>query len=295
MADPTRKVPENVPGDFFVDLSCIDCDTCRQLAPDTFGETDDYAYVQTQPADEMERRAALRALVCCPTGSIGSSDGRAAAAVKGDFPLLVEERVAATPPVAIYYNGFTSRLSFGGSSYFVRHPEGNWLVDSPRFQRHLVRRLEELGGVSHIFLTHRDDVADAARYAAHFGSRRVIHAADRDAQPNAEVVLEGSDPVELDTDFLAIPTPGHTEGHSALLVSRRYLFTGDHLWWSRNRQGLIASKHVCWHSWPRQLDSLHSLLDYDFEWVLPGHGEAVHLPAHLMQVQLHELLERLRA
>ena len=38
MANPRKRVPENAPGDFFVDSTCIDCDTCRQIAPRVFGE-----------------------------------------------------------------------------------------------------------------------------------------------------------------------------------------------------------------------------------------------------------------
>ncbi len=34
MADPKKRRPENAPGDFYVDAACIDCDTCRWLAPD---------------------------------------------------------------------------------------------------------------------------------------------------------------------------------------------------------------------------------------------------------------------
>jgi len=49
MANFNKRVPENVPGEFFVDSTCIDCDTCRQLAPATFGETSTYAFVHTQP------------------------------------------------------------------------------------------------------------------------------------------------------------------------------------------------------------------------------------------------------
>ena len=40
MANPKKRLPENVPGDFFVDSTCIDCDTCRQIAPQVFAEGD---------------------------------------------------------------------------------------------------------------------------------------------------------------------------------------------------------------------------------------------------------------
>src|ERR1700680_4265733 len=91
MANPKLRVPESVPGDFFVDSTCIDCDTCRQIAPRIFGEADQSAFVRQQPHSIVERRSALHALVSCPTGSIGSLGGDSPKTVMGDFPLLVEE------------------------------------------------------------------------------------------------------------------------------------------------------------------------------------------------------------
>jgi hypothetical protein len=76
MADRAQCVPENVEGPFFVDSTCIDCDTCRQIAPATFGETGEFSYVQCQPRDIAEERAAFRALVACPTGSAGAARHR---------------------------------------------------------------------------------------------------------------------------------------------------------------------------------------------------------------------------
>ena len=70
MANPKKRVRENVPGDFFVDSTCIDCDACRQIAPTVFGEAAQTSYVKAQPAPG-ERRQAIRALLSCPTGSIG--------------------------------------------------------------------------------------------------------------------------------------------------------------------------------------------------------------------------------
>src|SRR5881409_4293625 len=72
MANFNIRVPENVPGEFFVDSTCIDCDTCRQLASETFGETAAYAFVHAQPPTAEAMRQALRALLACPTGSIGT-------------------------------------------------------------------------------------------------------------------------------------------------------------------------------------------------------------------------------
>src|SRR3954452_22617709 len=282
MASRDKAVPENVPGPFFVDTTCIDCDTCRQLAPATFGETAEFSFVQQQPRDQAERRAAIRALLACPTGSIGQADPVETRDALRDFPMPLAGGVS--------YCGFNSRKSFGGNSYFVEHPDGNWLVDSPRFVEHLARQFADRGGIRYIFLTHRDDVADAAKYAARFGAERIIHRLELSSQPDAERVIEGFEPIVLAPDFLAIPTPGHTRGHCALLYRNEFLFTGDHIWWSRNRGRLTASRDVCWHSWREQVASVALLEGYSFEWVLPGQGERAHFGRHEMREQVARLI-----
>jgi glyoxylase-like metal-dependent hydrolase (beta-lactamase superfamily II) len=191
---------------------------------------------------------------------------------------------------AVFYCGFNSEKSFGGNSYFVEHPAGNWLVDSPRYVERLAREFEARGGIRHIFLTHRDDVADAAKWAARFHAERIIHRLELAAQPGAERVIEGTDPIELVPEFWAIPTPGHTAGHCVLLFDSRFLFSGDHLWWSREGARLTASREVCWFSWPRQIASLARLTGWSFEWVLPGHGERARLPREEMRAQMANLV-----
>lgn len=49
MANPRKRVPENVAGDFFVDSTCIGCDACRQIAPSVFGEAAETSFVKAQP------------------------------------------------------------------------------------------------------------------------------------------------------------------------------------------------------------------------------------------------------
>jgi len=286
MADRRRVVAENVSGDFFVDETCIDCDTCRQLAPEVFAGAGNYSFVHAQPDNPEAARKALRALLACPTGSIGTLHPDRVREVRADFPMHLE--------AGVYYCGFNSPKSFGGNSYFVERPEGNWLIDSPKFLPHLVRRFEEMGGIAHIFLTHRDDVAEAEKYAAHFLSRRIIHRKELAAQPLAEKILDGFEPVQLAPGFLAIPGPGHTRGHMCLLVENRFLFSGDHLWWSRAYQSLNAGRDVCWYSWDEQTRSVAALAPYSFEWLLPGHGERVKQPPEVMQHQIFDLVARMR-
>lgn len=286
MADPRRRLPQNIPGDFFVDETCIDCDTCRHLAPDVFRDHGDASSVYRQPATDDETRRTLMALVACPTGSIGTQGGQDA-----------RDGVAAFPsPVAanVYFCGFTSEASFGAWSYLIVRPGGNVLIDSPRFAAPLVRRIEALGGVRTIFLTHRDDVADHAAFARHFGGARVMHAADGAARLGVERVLEGEDAVRLDEDLLVIPTPGHTRGHMVLLYRDQFLFTGDHLAWSPAHETLTAFRSANWYSWPVQTRSMERLLDYRFEWVLPGHGRMRHDTAEEMHAHLRRCVEWMR-
>ncbi len=232
MADRARALPENVGGPIFVDATCIDCDTCRQLAPTVFGETGDFSFVKLQPRKPDEQLAALSALVACPTGSIGTADKRRVAEAVAAFPMPLAD--------GVFYCGFNSPKSFGGSSYFLENSGGNWLIDAPRYVEHLVRRFEEQGGIRYIFLTHRDDVADADKYAKRFRADRIIHRLELSAQPDAERVIDGIAPFDLAPGFLAIPTPGHTLGHCALLARERFFFSRDHIWWSRNRGGEIC-------------------------------------------------------
>lgn len=285
MADPKARLQTNTAGDFYVDASCINCDTCRQLAPGTFEETGEYSAVRRQPENHVDIHHAYQALVACPVGSIGTLQPEPGSlkAARDSFPLMLE--------TDIYYCGFNSRKSFGANSYFVRHRDGNWLVDSPRYVSQLVTAFASLGGLRWIFLTHEDDVADAARYASRFGADRIIHVADAGAMPDAEVRIEGIAPVRPAPEFQIIPVPGHTPGSQALLYHDRILFSGDHLWWDRERCTLGAPERLVWDQ--RELTrSLVRLLDYPFDWVLPGHGERIRKPVAELHAHLRRLLDR---
>jgi glyoxylase-like metal-dependent hydrolase (beta-lactamase superfamily II) len=191
----------------------------------------------------------------------------------------------------VYYCGFNSDKSFGANSFFIKHPGGNWLIDSPRYIKQLVEFFEREGGVAYIFLSHEDDVADAAKYAQHFRAKRIIHRQDLDAVPDAEWVIDGTDAVQLASEFVAIPVPGHTPGSTALLYRRHFLFTGDHLWWEPDRQILQSPRQLVWNR-SALIGSIAKLLDYHFEWVLAGHGDRIKLPAGEMKAQLNDLVHR---
>lgn len=284
MADPKQRLDTNVQGNFFVDATCINCDTCRQLAPDSFQEVGECSAVVIQPVGDEGLHRAYQALLACPVGSIGTqrSDKTRLQQAMSSFPLLIEG--------GVFYCGFNSQKSFGANSYFIRHSDGNWLVDSPRYVKHLVDALERMGGLRYIVLTHEDDVADAARYAARFGATRIIHRADAEAMPDAEWIVDGSDSIPLAPQFNLIPVPGHTPGSSALLYDQRFLFTGDHLWWDPETRSLQAPQRLVWRS-RAMVQSLEKLLGDQFEWVLPGHGDRIKLTPEEMRNQLRLLVD----
>lgn len=290
MALLTRRLAENVGDDFYVDSTCIDCDACRQIAPATFRDAGDQSVVYAQPETEEETRLALMALVACPTASIGVMKKHDMRRAIDAFPQLIDEN--------IYFCGFTAEASFGAWSYLILRPAdkgGNILVDSPRYASQLVRKIEAAGGVSKIFLTHRDDVADHARFAEKFRAKRIMHERDGAARYGVEQIIEGEGAVKLDDELTIIPVPGHTRGHMVLLYRDRYLFTGDHLAWSPVRETLTAFRNACWYSWTEQIRSMEKLLAYSFEWVLPGHGRIRSAAREVMHTHLERCIEWMRA
>ncbi len=80
MAIPSDRLPQNVPGRYYVDAQCIDCDLCRETAPAIFGRQDDagYSFVQRQPQTPEEIALAEEAIQGCPVEAIGHDGDEAA-------------------------------------------------------------------------------------------------------------------------------------------------------------------------------------------------------------------------
>ncbi len=284
MAHLNQRRAQNITGDFYVDSSCIDCDACRWMTPEVFHRTDQQSAVYHQPANQAERLRALQALLSCPTSSIGTVDKpKDIKDAQHSFPIPVAENV--------YHCGYHSENSYGAASYLIKRPQGNILIDSPRFTPPLVKALEAMGGIRYMYLTHRDDVADHHKYRDYFECDRILHKDDIITDTgDIEIPLTGSEPYPLDKDLLIIPVPGHTKGHTVLLYKNKFLFTGDHLAWSDQLQQLIAFRRYCFYSWEELIKSMESLSNYSFEWVLPGHGRRYHTDAQTMQDQLNQCL-----
>ena len=74
MADKEDKNPENVIGKYYVDSQCIDCDMCRETAPQNFKRAEDegYSYLYKQPETEEEIKLCEQAIEDCPVMAIGN-------------------------------------------------------------------------------------------------------------------------------------------------------------------------------------------------------------------------------
>jgi glyoxylase-like metal-dependent hydrolase (beta-lactamase superfamily II)/ferredoxin len=285
MANTKLRRIENASGEFYVDSTCIDCDTCRWVAKGLFTQEGSMSAVTRQPETQAERLEAFRALLSCPTASIGCEGDKALLGqASQSLPLLIADNV--------YYCGYASESSFGAASYFIVREGGNVLIDSPRMNGSLGRHLEALGGVRFMFLTHRDDVADHQEWADRFGCTRIMHRGDIGlGLQSIETQIDGLEPYSLADDLLILPVPGHTRGHSVLIYKNLFAFTGDHLEFDEDLQKLRAFKDYCWYDWNEQKKSMQRLANYEFEWVLPGHGRRLHANKEKMKELMKECVQ----
>ncbi|KAK9838315.1 hypothetical protein WJX81_004110 [Elliptochloris bilobata] len=283
--------PENVSGDFYVDHTCIDCDTCRWMAPDFFKRANEQSAVLAQPQTDEERLEAYKALLACPTFSIHSANKRPGElkAASNAFP----SPVAGTS--GVYHLGFHSQDSFGSASWLVQRERGNVMMDSPRFDAKLLARIKKMGGAKYMLLSHRDDVCDHAKWASALGLKRIIHKIEINEQQGTdkcEVLLEGKGPWKLPDsgdDMEIIFTPGHTAGHVCLFYkTQKVMFTGDHLAFRAVRpteakpftsedDKLSVFDKFNWYKVPLQVENAYKIgTKYDWLHLLPGHGRPGH-------------------
>ena len=283
MASFARRLENNVSGDFFVDSSCIDCETCQWLAPESFAAGDGTSRVWRQPSGNGDRLRAERALIACPVGAIGTEEPHDFSAAQAAFPNPIDGDVR--------HCGYHAETSYGAASYLIVRPEGNVLVDSPRFTTPLVGRIEALGGIRLMLLTHCDDVADHRRFHDHFGCERVMHERDvRHGTCDVEIKIDTNDAVELFDGGTLIPAPGHTSGSMCLHYADKFLFSGDHMAWDPETRHVAAFRDYCWFDWTLLLASARKLLAYEFEWLLPGHGHPIQLPVTRMRAEIEQFL-----
>lgn len=287
VARADQRHPAGADGPWFVDQRCIDCDASRQVAPDLIVRNpgDGVSIFARQPATEAEIAMAWRAVLVCPTRSVGHEAIRQPP--PGVFPHDLGD--------GVHRLGHNAESSFGAHSYLVARDGHNLMIDAPRWTRQLLGPIAELGGIDAVLLTHRDDVADADRYADHFGASVWIHEDDRDAAPYATDLVRGTDPAEVGPGVVGFPVPGHTRGSVLWHVDGHLLFSGDSLAWDRRRERLTAFRRACWYSWEAQTGSLDRFArsGLAFDRLLCGHGWSHDAPAEVLHERLVELVARM--
>lgn len=84
MAFVKDKLPDNVPGKYYVDRQCIDCDVCRDTSPANFTRNDEngYSYVYKQPENSEEIALCEDALDACPVEAIGDDAASVSSSAK---------------------------------------------------------------------------------------------------------------------------------------------------------------------------------------------------------------------
>ena len=263
MPRPDLAHPDDASGDWFVDTRCIRCDAARHWAPELIGlDAAGRSFVARQPVSASETAAMWRAAMACPTRSIGNR--RQPRAPGGVFPYPLT--------AGVYALGSNAVASFAAHSYLATRPDGNLMVDSPGYNRPLAAAIDDLGGISHILLTHRDDVADADRWAERYGARVWISVADADAAPCATDLTDGDGPTTIAPGAVSIPAPGHTEGSVVYHIDDELLFTGDTLHWNHRRGEPDVFPSQTFYSWAVLADTMDLLATLPVRWLLPGHG-----------------------
>jgi len=302
-ASKPARLSTNAPGPLFVDSSCIDCDTCRWMAPELFGRASGQSFARAQPEDEASWLAAQRAAVACPTGSIRSEEARKEArAARDSFP-------AALPGIdgVVCHAGYHSPKSFGATPYVAETASGElFMVDSPRYSSALANAIEEKfkKAPSFLLLTHVDDVGDHDKWKERFPDlKRVIHEHEvrgPNEWPyietrNCEEILTGTGDWSLAEGVTAVHVPGHSRGHLAFLFDdSKVLFTGDHLAYSGRLDRVDGFARFGWDV-TVQADSIAKLQDRNFLHVLPGHGRRVSFAdAHDRKTQIAAAAQNFR-
>jgi Metallo-beta-lactamase superfamily len=196
------------------------------------------------------------------------------------------------------------RLPFGRAldirAYLLEREAGNLLIYRSDTLRREAAAIRERGGIARQYLNHRHEAAPVTDWVSEtFGAPLFVHADDADAvSAVAHVRATFSRRHMLDDDFEVIPTPGHTPGATAYLWdtgSRRILFTGDTLFFSRGRwvTAVLDSSDR-----ERYRESLELIRGLDFDVLVPSIATAGDAPYAIVerdeiQQRIGELIERL--
>ncbi len=194
----------------------------------------------------------------------------------------------------VYLINRYSLKSFGNSGYFIKHDDGNLLVDAPELGKDDEDFIRNNGGISDLFITHIRAFGDACGIKSRFGAKLIIHEEDAKLVKGCTPDLKFGSEYALREDTVLIPTPGYSPGSSCLLLKRGkgILFCGDMFWWgNRDRfsselmswptesdrktwylaDQLVLNVNLLDSSIDRMRESASNLLKYEFDSLLMSH------------------------
>lgn len=147
MADSANRYSDNVPGPFYTDDQCIDCDLCRETAPHNFQRHEDraYSYVFKQPTSEEELQQCEEVRQGCPVEAIGS-DGADDLYAEAALPVLSSVLV--------------TDISLEIKKYFAKHPERIRQLTPRSFEILVADILRDFGFETHLTSATRDGGRD---------------------------------------------------------------------------------------------------------------------------------------
>ncbi|MDX3896235.1 MBL fold metallo-hydrolase [Pusillimonas sp.] len=166
-----------------------------------------------------------------------------------------------------------------------------------------IERMAALGGVARHYLSHRDELGEslntvAERFGAELGGHvRELNEFSRFRRPT--ILFERRE-MHLG-NIEVIPTPGHSPGSTCFYVSalhgKRYLFTGDTLWFSGNR--VLEAAFLSNSDFDAYVKSLETLRALEPDFVISsatgGHGGYSEIAPGEWPGHVDRALERLMA
>ena len=184
-------------------------------------------------------------------------------------PQAVFDTIFAFPP---------NRETLGGTAYLILEKDdsnsANILVDCPAFNEVNQAFIEEKGGISTLFITHRGGMADVPKFQDAFNAKVVIQEQEAYLLPTVETETFRRDRIISPTSRV-FWNAGHSPGTACLHHSSHggILFTGRHLLPNREGNPRPLRQSKTFH-WPRQLRNAQQLLS-DFtpenlSYICPG-------------------------
>ncbi|MGR8920816.1 MAG: MBL fold metallo-hydrolase [Gammaproteobacteria bacterium] len=191
------------------------------------------------------------------------------------------------------------RMTGPGTNTYIVGDEALAIIDpGPPLEAH-VERLERIadGRLKWILVTHthRDHSPAAAMLAARTGAELVGNVIEDDGHQDPSFTgaraLAQDDVIATDEFTLrALLTPGHVANHVCYLVEEdRMLMTGDHMM-GGSTVVIVPPAGDMKH----YIESLERMLNYDIEFVAPGHGDLIGDPPGEIQRLIEHRLGRER-